>query len=92
MPIAQPDTPHVHRRPGPPEAASGPQRHVPTTLWAVLVLAALLPAGAGAQDTCQTSLQDASADYAQGRFDAAQASIAECLGADPVRAEKTQAW
>jgi outer membrane receptor protein involved in Fe transport len=61
-------------------------------LWSVLVVAVLLPAGAGAQDTCQTSLQDASADYAQGRFDAAEAAIAECLGADPRRAEKVQAY
>jgi outer membrane receptor protein involved in Fe transport len=63
------------------------------TLGLVLAFGAAGSAAAetGAPDTCQTSLQAASADFAKGSFDAAEAAIAECLGADPSRAEKVQA-
>jgi outer membrane receptor for ferrienterochelin and colicins len=47
---------------------------------------------AASPDTCQTLLQDASAHFAQGRFSAAEAAIAECLETDAQRAEKVQAY
>lgn len=63
---------------------------VKALLLTVLLCAA--PAAATAQGTCQTSLQNASTLFEQGQLDGAEAAIAECLGADPRRAEKVQAY
>jgi outer membrane receptor protein involved in Fe transport len=58
--------------------------------WA-LALTTPVPAWAAAQDNCQTSLQSASTFFEQGRFDAAQGAIEECLAAEPSRAESVEA-
>ncbi len=68
------------------------RRSVVLALGLALTFATPGSAETEAPDTCQTSLQAASADFAQGRFDAAEAAIAECLAADPQRAEKVQAY
>ena len=90
--MTPPDAPGSRRLPGPPRSPSPRPRRLRTKPLGALALALLLPVGARAQDTCQTSLQAASTDYAQGRFANAEAAIAECLGADPRRAEKIQAY
>lgn len=69
-----------------------PRRPTKHTSCFLLALAALIPAGTSAQDTCELSLPNAAAAYEQGRFDAARDAVGECLKGRPRRAESVQAF
>jgi outer membrane receptor for ferrienterochelin and colicin len=66
----------------------------PTTRGALALAALFLLAAAPAraQESCETLLQAAIADYEQGRFEPARDAVSRCLAAQPRRAEKIQAY
>jgi len=67
-------------------------RFVPFLAAVVVILCALPSAPAGAQETCETSLQSASSLYEQGQLDAAREALQACLARSARRAEKIQGY